>query len=252
MISNSSGTYRLIIDVIIIITCFLSASRLWFAFARLSYLLQRNLATHSDLYAAFDTIDHQILRHCSDKCFSITDIAPTWMDKYLTDRYRQVKLEESLTPKICQQFEAHQGSILGPLLLTLHTTSLNSNIQGHQTDHLLHADDRQLYVSFHLHPLFFIFRSVLTPFKTGWYGIIRNSTQAKLSFCSLVMNSNAISASHSFPVCLLLGRTGNYYGRSRNRGVICDQIFTSQSEVPQMYKLCFTTSVICTRKHVAL
>ena len=38
--------------------------------------------------------------------------------------------------------------MLGPLLFTLHTTSLSSLISGHSVPHHLYADDSHLYVSF--------------------------------------------------------------------------------------------------------
>ena len=57
----------------------------------------------------------------------------------------QVKLKDSLSPKIW--FEVSHCLGFGPLLSTLYLTLLRTITQGHQTEHHLHADDRQLYVS---------------------------------------------------------------------------------------------------------
>ena len=40
-----------------------------------------------------------------------------------------------------------QGSVLGPLLFTLCTTSLNFIIHSHKLDHHLYEDDTHVYIS---------------------------------------------------------------------------------------------------------
>ena len=58
-----------------------------------------------------------------------------------------------------------------------------------------------------LHPVFCIFRSVLAAHNWKLWNKLK-LTQAKLSFSSMIMDSNAINTCHCFP-CLFLGRSCN-------------------------------------------
>ena len=101
-----------------------------------------------DLSAAFDTIDHDILLNRLENWFGITGTALQWLKSYLSDRFQQVKLNNSLSSKAPLSFGVPQGSVLGPLLFTMYTSPLSSIIDRHQVGHQLYADDTQLYVSF--------------------------------------------------------------------------------------------------------
>ena len=57
-------------------------------------------------------------------------------------------LGDCLSSKSDLIFGVPQGSVLGPLLFTLHTTPLSSLVSGHPIPHYLYADDSHLYVSF--------------------------------------------------------------------------------------------------------
>ena len=102
------------------------------------------------LSGAFDTIYHQILLYHLDKYFGITGITLNCIASYLTERYHQVKLGGSFSPKISVQFGVPWGSVLGFLLdlFTIYMTLLSIIIQRHQTVHHLYTDDSQLYTSF--------------------------------------------------------------------------------------------------------
>ena len=101
-----------------------------------------------DLSAAFDTIDHTILLRRLDDWFGVSRKALDWFKSYLTGGRQRIKLGNCLSSKSDLFFGVPQGSVLGPLLFTLHTTTLSSLISGHAIPHHLYADDSQLYISF--------------------------------------------------------------------------------------------------------
>ena len=93
-----------------------------------------------DLFAAFDTIDHTILLRRLDDWFGVSGKALDWFKSYLTGRSQRIKLGNCLSSKSDLSFGVPQGSVLGPLFLTLYTTPLSSLISGHTIP--------QLYISF--------------------------------------------------------------------------------------------------------
>ena len=101
-----------------------------------------------DLSAAFDTMDHTILLRRLDDWFGVTGKALDWFESYLTCRCQRIWLGDCLSSKADLKFGVPQGSVSGPLLFMLYTTSLSSMISGHTTPPHPNADDSQLYVSF--------------------------------------------------------------------------------------------------------
>ena len=100
-----------------------------------------------DLSATFDTIDHTILLRLGN-WLGVSGKALDWFKPYLTGRSQGVKLGNYLSSRSDLSFGVPQGSVLGPLLFTLHTTPLSSLIWGRAIPGHLYADDSQLYVSF--------------------------------------------------------------------------------------------------------
>ena len=80
--------------------------------------------------------------------FGVTGKALDCFKSYLTGRCQSIRLGDCLSSKADLKFGVPQGSVLGPLLFTLHTTPLSSMISGHAFPHHLCADDSQLYVYF--------------------------------------------------------------------------------------------------------
>ena len=101
-----------------------------------------------DLSAAFDTIGHTILLKRLGDWFGVSGKALDWSKSYLTGISQRIKLGNCLSSRSDLSFGVPQGSVLGPLLLTLYNTPLSSLISGHAIPHHLYADDSQLYISF--------------------------------------------------------------------------------------------------------
>ena len=102
-----------------------------------------------DFSAAFDTIAHTNLLRGLGNWFGVSEKALDWFKSYLTGRSQRLKLGNCLSSRSDLYFGDSQGSVLGPLLLTLYTTPLSSGlVSGHAIPHHLYADDSQLYISF--------------------------------------------------------------------------------------------------------
>ena len=103
-----------------------------------------------DLSATFDTIDHLILLQRLHRYFSIDGPALRWFNSYFSDIYQSINISGILSCPQSQHlpFGVPQGSVLGPVLVSLYTTSLSHVITNHNLSHPLYADDTQGYISF--------------------------------------------------------------------------------------------------------
>ena len=97
-----------------------------------------------DLSAAFHTLDHSILFHNFSSWSSLSTLQ--WFTSYLSSRTSAVSISPlSLSsPLTCG---VPQGSVLGPILFNLYTTSLSSLISYSTVSHLLYANDTSLFIS---------------------------------------------------------------------------------------------------------
>ena len=99
-----------------------------------------------DLSAAFDTIDHSTLLDCLLDWFGVGGLALKWFSSYLTEHYQCVKIGSTLSKLQKLLFGVPQGSVLGPLLFSLYTSSLSTLIGRHEgVNFHFYADDTQLY-----------------------------------------------------------------------------------------------------------
>ena len=104
-----------------------------------------------DLSAAFDTIDHDTLLSCLSARFGFAESALKWFRSYLQDRFQSVKIGSSLSNLFKLKFGVPQGSVLGPLLFSLHTTPPGQVIRKYTgVKYHFYVDDTQLFI--HLSP----------------------------------------------------------------------------------------------------
>ena len=103
--------------------------------------------TFLSLSAAFDTINHATFTNRLLDWYGISGQAQIMFSSYLQNRHQSVKIKDTLSDKITLSYRVPQGSVLGPVLLTLCITPLSAIIFSFDINHHLYADDTQIYVS---------------------------------------------------------------------------------------------------------
>jgi hypothetical protein len=101
-----------------------------------------------DLSAACDTIDHSILLERVSFSFGITSTALFWIKSYLLNLSFYVSIGNSVSSVHQLLYGVPRGSVLGPLLFILYTTTLSTVISNSSVNHHLYADDTRLFLSF--------------------------------------------------------------------------------------------------------
>ena len=76
--------------------------------------------TFLDLSATFDTIDHLTLISRLSSWYGISGTALDCFTSYLSDRCQQGKIWDYISDAVYISFGVPQGSVLGPILFTLH------------------------------------------------------------------------------------------------------------------------------------
>ena len=98
------------------------------------------------LSAEFDTSDHSILLERLNGHFGISGTVFKWFKSYISNRQQRVHIDGSLSCPQDLHFGVPHGSVLGPLLFCLYTTSISQIITNHDVSHLMYADDTQVYI----------------------------------------------------------------------------------------------------------
>ena len=105
-----------------------------------------SILTLLDLSAAFDTIDHSTMFRRLE-LFGCTGLALDWFKSYLTGRTQCVSIGKKCSKVTNLDYGVPQGSVLGPVLFTIYTSTLSTVVSPTGLSYHLFADDTQLYSS---------------------------------------------------------------------------------------------------------
>ena len=70
-----------------------------------------------------------------------------WVKSYLSNRHQKVKIDNNLSNVLPIMYGVPQGSVLGPLLLSMYIYPLTDVTDDHKLFYHVYADDTQLYCS---------------------------------------------------------------------------------------------------------
>ena len=101
-----------------------------------------------NLSAAFDTIDHAHLFKLLQDEYGVRGTALAWFRTYMEDRTYRVQIDSTTSEHIPLQCGVPQGSVLGPVIFTLYTTTMQRIFRRHGVHYHKYADDIQLYASY--------------------------------------------------------------------------------------------------------
>jgi len=103
------------------------------------------LLTLLDFSKAFDTVIHEILLTKLRRLYMFSTSATSYMKSYLSQRSQLVATQSFKSSILSVKRGVPQGSILGPLLISLYVNELPNILT--KCDVHMYADDVQLYVS---------------------------------------------------------------------------------------------------------
>lgn len=139
-----------------------------------------------DFSKAFDTLDYDILIAIFNY-LGFSRISQTFLKNYLTDRRQVVKLKNTFSKPANITCGVPQGSNLGPLLFTIFTSNLQSEIK--YCKYHFYADDTQIYLHFNKQNLLQAINNVNTDLEnisqfSADHGLIINPNKSSaLLFC---------------------------------------------------------------------
>lgn len=193
-----------------------------------------------DLSAAFDTVDHACLNNILQG-LGITGTALRWFRSYLENRQQIVNVRGKKSDPQELDCGVPQGSVLGPILFTVYTSSLGQLLRHHLDDNYhLYADDSQLWIILRPNALDSSISRMeecvaavqkwmsdhhlkMNNEKTEFLLIASKQVSQKIGPCSLRIGDNTIRPSSS----------------ARNIGVVMDSNASMEAHIRAVCKTCY-------------
>ena len=194
-----------------------------------------------DLSAAFDTIDHATLLERLYGHFGISGTVLKWFKSYISNRQQRVHIDGSLSCPQDLHFGVPQGSVLGPFLFCLYTTSISQIITTHDVSHHIYADDTQVYIDLSqsdTHKSISSLSDCLTDISLWMKASKLKLNSDKTKFIIIGTKRQRHKLSYHFPV-KLLGNDICPSDNVRNLGVVFDSDFSFHKHVSNICKSCF-------------
>ena len=101
-----------------------------------------------DLFAAFDTVNHELLLSRLSTYYGLCESVVNWFTSYLTNRTQFLDINGTFSTIRHLGVGMPQGSVLGPLLYLLYTYPVADIIRSHNLNFHFNANDSQLLLSF--------------------------------------------------------------------------------------------------------
>ena len=192
-----------------------------------------------DFSSAFDTIDHPILVHRLHTDFGFTDTVLQWFSSYLTDRTHYVSLSNHCSAFAPVHSGVPQGSVLGPMLLTMYTKPLSAIIDSHSIIHHSFADDIQSQMSAPPDGI-----SELLHSKQSWTSDIKALATVNMLKLNdktelILVTSKITKHLHSLPTSITIGNSRIPFKQSvKNLGFTLDCHLTMNAHVSNIARTC--------------
>ena len=211
-----------------------------------------------DFSSAFDTIDHPsssrkvqlqksedkrypILVHRLHTDFGFTDTVLQWFPSYLTDRTHYVSLSNHCSAFTHVHSGVPQGSVLGPILITMYIKPLSAIIDSHSITHHSFVDDLQLQMSAppdRISELLHSMQSCISDVK-AWAtaNMLRlNDNKTEL----MLVTSKRTKHLHSLPTSITIGNVQIPLKKSvKNLGFTLDCHLTMNAQVSNIARTCY-------------
>ena len=196
-----------------------------------------------DFSSAFDTIDHPILVHRLHIDFGFTDAVLQWFSSHLTDRTHYVSLSNHCSAFAHVHSGVPQGSVLGPMLLTMYIKPLSAIIDSHSIIHHSFTDDLQSQMSAppdRISDLLHSIQSCICDVKAWATANMPNDNKTEL----MLATTNRTKHIHNLHTSITIGNAQIPFKQSvKNLSLTLDCLLTMNAHVTNIARSCYLNCV---------